>query len=66
MLKRLYRCKNLFTDAKYMCPLFDPISFVHGLCTWMSSSLVSNSDASTFCPSDTLVRDTQSLPVARM
>lgn len=34
--------------------------------TWMSSSLELKSDTSTFSPSETLVRDTHSLPEARM
>lgn len=33
--------------------------------TWTSSSLLSNSDTSTFCPSDTLVSETHSRPEAR-
>lgn len=33
--------------------------------TWMSSSLEANSDTKTFFPSESWVRDTQSLPVAR-
>ncbi len=36
------------------------------LFTWMSSSLLSNSDTTTFSPSASRVRDTQSFPEARM
>lgn len=40
-----------------------PPSLLHS--TWMSSSLLSNSDTKTFFPSASLVRETQSFPEAR-
>lgn len=49
-------------QMKFIFKWFNTISPT--LLTWMSSSLELNSDTSTFSPSDTLVRETHSLPDA--
>ena len=57
--------QNKTSGIRPSAPHFDgllPLPLLHP--TWMSSSLLSNSDTRTFFPSVSLVRDTQSLPEA--